>query len=99
PEVVESVLEETRKARGGDARFDSFLSGLENDWSRSATELEARRLAERMALALEASLLIRHSIVEVADAFCASRLAGDSGRAYGTLPPSANFKAILNRAY
>jgi putative acyl-CoA dehydrogenase len=99
PEIVETVLEEMRKARGGDARFDAFLTGLENDWSRSATELEARRLAERMALALEASLLIRHSIREVADAFCATRLAGDGGRAFGTLPPSTDFKAILNRAF
>jgi len=43
--------------------------------------------------------LIRHSIAEVADAFCASRLGGDSGRAFGTLPASTNFRAIIGRAF
>jgi putative acyl-CoA dehydrogenase len=99
PEALQSVLREIRLARGSDRRFDEFLTGLEQDVSASATELEARRLAERMALALEASLLIRHSIPEVAEAFCASRLANEGGRAFGTLPHSTNFAAILNRAF
>ena len=34
----------------------------------------------------------------VADAFCASRLGGDGGRAFGTLPAETNFGAILERA-
>jgi putative acyl-CoA dehydrogenase len=59
----------------------------------------ARRIAERMALALQASLLIRHSIALVADAFCASRLANDSGRAFGTLPKNTDLKAIIDRAF
>jgi putative acyl-CoA dehydrogenase len=99
PEALESVLSEIRLARGGDRRFDVFIGSLENDLTSSATELEARRLAERLALALEASLLIRHSIREVADAFCASRLANQGGRAFGTLPPGTNFGAILSRAF
>ena len=61
-------------------------------------ELRARRLVERMALALQASLLVRHAPAAVADAFCASRLAGDGGRAFGTLPAGTDFKAILERA-
>lgn len=99
PEALESVAGEIRLARGGDRRFDAFLSGLEQDWARPPAELEARRLAERMALALQASLLIRHSIPEAADAFCATRLAAAGGHAFGTLPPDANFSAILNRAF
>jgi putative acyl-CoA dehydrogenase len=99
PEAVSSVLREIRLARGGDRRFDAFSSSLENEMMGPVTELEARRLAERMALALQASLLIRHSIPEVADAFCASRLSAEGGRAFGTLPPATNFQAIVNRAY
>ncbi len=99
PEAVESVLGEIRLATGGDRRFDAFTGALEKDLTASATELEARRLAERMALALQASLLIRHSVHEVADGFCTSRLAGDGGRSFGTLPPATNFKAILDRAF
>jgi len=99
PEAVSSVLGEIRLARGGDRRFDAFSSSLEKEMSGPVTEVEARRLAERLALALQASLLIRHSIPEIADAFCASRLSNEGGRAFGTLPPSTHFQAILNRAF
>jgi putative acyl-CoA dehydrogenase len=34
----------------------------------------------------------------VAEGFVASRLAGDSGRAFGTLPPGVDVTAILDRA-
>jgi putative acyl-CoA dehydrogenase len=50
-----------------------------------------------MALALQASLLVRHSPSAVADAFSASRLDGDSGREYGTLAPGADLAAIIAR--
>jgi putative acyl-CoA dehydrogenase len=99
PEAVESVLAEIRLARGGDRRFDAFSSTLEKEMTGPVTEVEARRLAERLALGFEASLLIRHSTPEVADAFCASRLSNEGGRAFGTLPPATHFQAILNRAF
>ena len=60
-------------------------------------ELRARSLVERMAKALQASLLVRHAPPAVADAFCASRLAGDGGLAFGTLPAGCDFDAILER--
>jgi putative acyl-CoA dehydrogenase len=98
PASLESVVMEIREARGSDARFDAFARKLEDDLAQTRDELQARRLAERLALALQASLLIRHSAPEVADAFCAARLAGDSGRAFGTLPSSVNYAAIIERA-
>ena len=49
------------------------------------------------ALALQGSLLVRHGDPAVADAFCASRLEGDWGRAFGTLPPGVDFGAIIER--
>ena len=99
PDAAASVGDEIRLARGADRRFDAFTDRLEKDLIEAATELEARRLAERLALALQASLLIRHSIPEVADAFCATRLANEGGRGYGTLPANVNFRAIIERAY
>ena len=57
----------------------------------------ARRLAEAIAVCLQGSLLVRHAPAAVADAFCASRLGGDWGNAYGTLPPSADFTSIIGR--
>ena len=51
-----------------------------------------------MALVLQGSLLVRHGHPAVADAFCASRLGGDWGRALGTLPSGVDFTAIIERA-
>jgi putative acyl-CoA dehydrogenase len=51
-----------------------------------------------MALTLQASLLVRFSVPVVADAFVATRLAGDGGRAYGTLPPGVRAAEIIARA-
>ncbi len=50
-----------------------------------------------MALCLEGSLLVRNGPPAVADAFCASRLAGEGGLEYGTLPPDTDFEAIIER--
>ena len=50
-----------------------------------------------MALALQGSLLVRYGDEAVANAFCASRLAGESGRAFGTLPPGTDFGRIIER--
>ena len=50
-----------------------------------------------MALALQASLLVRYGDPAVADAFCASRLEGDSGLAFGTLPAGTDFGRIIER--
>jgi putative acyl-CoA dehydrogenase len=51
-----------------------------------------------MALCLQGSLLVRHAPPAVADAFCASRLAGDGGFEYGTLPAGSDFEGIIARS-
>ncbi len=58
----------------------------------------ARQLVEELAVALQGSLLVRHSPPAVADAFCAARLAGQGGRVYGTLPQGVDASAIIERA-
>jgi putative acyl-CoA dehydrogenase len=50
-----------------------------------------------MAVGLQASLLLRFGDPVVADAYATSRLDGDHGRAYGTLPAGLDFKAIVER--
>ena len=54
-------------------------------------------LVEELALALQGSLLLRGAPPEVADAFCAARLAGDGGIHYGTLPAGVDGAAIVAR--
>jgi putative acyl-CoA dehydrogenase len=58
----------------------------------------ARRVAEDLAVALEASLLVRHAPPFVSDAYCAARLGPDRGRGYGTLPAGVDAEAIIERA-
>jgi putative acyl-CoA dehydrogenase len=60
-------------------------------------ERRARSIVERMALALQGSLMVRYADPAVADAFCASRLDGDWGRAFGTLPPGIDAQSIIER--
>ena len=62
-----------------------------------AGEAGARRLAERMALVLQGALLVRHAPAAVADAFCAGRVAGEGGSAYGALPTGMDVGAVLDR--
>src|SRR6059058_5311034 len=60
---------------------------------RNGTEAEV----EAVALVLQGSLLLRFSPSAVSDAFVASRLGGDWGRAFGTLPSGVDFEAVLER--
>ena len=99
PEAVEAFFAEVALADGADARLDGFVETLRRELTDfSALEHRARRLVERMALALQGSLLVRHGHPAVADAFCASRLAGDHGLAFGTLPPGIDCATIVERA-
>jgi putative acyl-CoA dehydrogenase len=98
PDALDRYLEEVGAAEGADARLDAFVNGLKDDFADPETlEVRARRVVERLALALQGSLLVRHAPPAVADAFCASRLAGDGGLAYGTLPAGTDFRAIVER--
>ena len=77
PACVPALLDELRAATGSDARYDAFINELERDIvDILRTESTARRIVEQIALALSASLLIRHAPHDIADAFIASRLAG-----------------------
>ncbi len=99
PRSLEVFLAEVEQASGADVRLDARVAGLKQRFSDPATlETRARRVVEDMALCLEGSLLVRHAPAAVADAFCASRLAGDGGLEYGTLPPGSDFEAIIARS-
>jgi putative acyl-CoA dehydrogenase len=99
PESAEAFLAEVGAAQGGDPRFDAALTALRRDLADlEDAEFRARRLVERLAVLLQASLLIRYAPAPVADAYCATRLAGDGGHTFGTLPAGTDTKAILQRA-
>jgi len=99
PESVDAFFAEVGRACGDEARLDRFVTGLRDDLRRpEAIETRARRLVERMAIALQASLLVRYGDAAVAEAFCASRLEADHGVAFGTLPAGLEFARIVERA-
>jgi putative acyl-CoA dehydrogenase len=96
PEAGEAFREELRGARGGDRRLDAWCVALERDLAEPA-EAGARGLVERMALALQAAILVRGAPTPVADAFCAARLEG-GGLAFGALPRGVDAPALVARA-
>lgn len=95
---LEVVQEEWRAVKGNNAALDRFAKQLETEIA-NATEPEARRLTERLAKCLAAALMIQHSPSAVADLYCASRLDGNWGNAFGTLPESDQFLAVIDRAW
>ncbi|MFC3451617.1 acyl-CoA dehydrogenase family protein [Amycolatopsis speibonae] len=99
PESVAAYFAEVEQAAGADTRLDDAAGRLRKELSDlSDIEYRARRLVESMALVLQGSLLVRHGTPAVADAFCASRLGGDWGVAFGTLPSGVDTRAIIARA-
>jgi putative acyl-CoA dehydrogenase len=98
PRSAEAFFAEVDEAAGADARLDSYVAGLRHGLTDlEGIEARARRVVEHMALALQGSLLVRFGDPAVADAFCASRLGGEGGRAFGTLPPGTDFARIVER--
>jgi len=99
PQAIEAFFAELDLATGADARYDDALALLRKQFSDlEDLQFRARRIVEQMAMLLQGSLLLRHGDPAVADAFVASRLAGDWGVAYGTLPAGVDTAAILDRA-
>src|SRR6185437_787256 len=99
PETAAAFLAEVRQARGADARLDAFTDAVEGRLGKlNEFEPVARRVVEMMAFALQGSLLVRHSTPAVADAFCATRLDGDWGHAFGTMPSGLDSRAIIDRS-
>ncbi len=98
PQALDAFLAEVGRAAGADRRLDEHVARTR----RRLTEVDdletaARRVAEDLAVALQGSLLLRHAPPEMADAFMASRLGDDAGRAYGTLPSGLDLAAIVDR--
>jgi putative acyl-CoA dehydrogenase len=102
PEGAAAFLAECELAEGANAYFDAHilrvrerLTGLATD--PGSAQWSARRVVEDMALALQASLLLRHAPAAASDAFCAGRL-GERGLAFGDLPRSVDGAQIVDRA-
>lgn len=99
PQTLDALLAELESARGADRQYDNFLEELKDEIAvREAWEARARCIVEQLALALQASILLRAGNSIVASPFCASRLGPTRRLAFGVLPPQTAFDAILERS-
>jgi putative acyl-CoA dehydrogenase len=99
PAAADALLAEAATAIGADRRLDAWIDRLKEDLRHAADrEPDARALVERIALALQGAILVRHAPAATADAFCASRLADQPGRQLGVLPSGLDLEAICERA-
>jgi putative acyl-CoA dehydrogenase len=99
PASLDAFFAEVEEGAVSEPRLDAYAKSLRDEipGDVETIELRARRVVEKMALALQASLLVRYGDEAVADAFCASRLSGDWGQAFGTLPAGTDFGRIIDR--
>lgn len=98
PASVEAFFAELADAASSEPKLASVAEALKSELADTATlEIRARRIVEEMAIALQAALMVRHAPSAVAGAFIATRLEGDWGTCFGTLPASVDSAALVRR--
>ncbi len=97
-DAAAALAQELAPARGAHPALDRMASALPTRVEEIATEIEARRLAQDVALAVQAALLYQSAPPAVFGAFCDSRLAGNWGQAFGTLGAGLDYDALIQRA-
>ncbi len=98
-EAIPALMAELEKARGNHSNLDRAIDDLRDELANTdGIEGRMRMITEMMALTLQGALLTSHSAPEVAEAFCASRLAARYRGAFGTLPSGCDLDAIITRA-
>ncbi|MGZ7014623.1 MAG: acyl-CoA dehydrogenase family protein [Acidimicrobiales bacterium] len=96
PDSLDVLFDRLRSVGGADRRLDVAVEGLAKELTDlDDLEMRARRIVEGLALALQAALLVDTGHAETLDAFCATRLGGEGGRAFGTLPRHVDVDAIV----
>ncbi len=97
-DAAAALAHELAPARAAHPALDRLSAALPAQVEAMATEVEARRLAQNVALAVQAALLYQSAPAAVFSAFCDSRLAGDWGQTFGTLSSSTDFDTLISRA-
>ncbi len=98
PESIDVLFDELAKSTGQDPRLDAHIDGLKPQFDDlESIQYRARKVTEDIALALQGSLLVRHGHPAVAEAFLATRMGGQWGGAYGTMPAGLDLAPILER--
>lgn len=98
PDSVVVLIDEIKQVSGQNKELDAQIAVAETLLSRKS-EKGARQLVERLALLLQAKLLLETAPEAVSDAFIQSRIVGDWGRTFGTLSADIDTQAIIERAF
>ncbi|WP_278262955.1 acyl-CoA dehydrogenase family protein [Nocardia sp. AG03] len=99
PETLGIFLDEVKSTAGSSAELDTAIARLEREFVDFETmQYRARRVVGQMAQVLQGSLLVRYGHPAVADGYLRTRLAGDRGDVFGTLPLGIDTAAILERS-
>ena len=99
PECIDVFFDELAQSGGQDARLDAHVQHLRAELGDlEAIQYRARKIAEDICLTLQGALLVRHGHPAVAEAFLATRLGGQWGGAFGTMPTGLDLGPILERA-
>src|SRR5207248_1581091 len=100
PATRSALIDELAKAAGQHRSLDAELEKLPAELADvDAIETRSRHVVERLAVALQASLLIRAGNSAVSDTWCRTRLGGQHGQTFGTLPKDAPMKQLIDRAF
>jgi putative acyl-CoA dehydrogenase len=97
-DAAAALAHELAPAKGAHPALDRLTAALPTRVEVMATEMEARRLAQDVALAVQAALLYQTAPPAVFAAFCDSRLGGNWGHAFGTLGAQTDFDSLIHRA-
>jgi putative acyl-CoA dehydrogenase len=97
-DIAAALVKELAPAKGVHRALDHMAATLPTRMEALSTEVDARRLAQDIALALQGALLVQSAPSAVYAAFCESRLGGHWGQTFGTLASGTDFDAILRRA-
>lgn len=97
-DAAAALAHELAPAKGMHPALDRLAAQLPIRVEEMATEMEARRLAQDVALAVQAALLAQTAPTAVFSAFCDSRIGGEWGHSFGSLGAGVDFNAIIRRA-
>lgn len=99
PNSLEALLNEIESAKSANKNFDTFARNIEKELlDVDNLEFRARRVVEKLAIALQASVLLKTAPNFISEAFCNSRLSVDNHQSFGTLPVGTQVEKIINRS-
>ncbi|MDW8469586.1 MAG: acyl-CoA dehydrogenase family protein [Burkholderiales bacterium] len=102
PKTLDALAAAIERGAAREPRLSRFAGRLKDELRRpEELEVRARAIAQAIALAVQAAILVEHAPGFVAEAFCASRLSerAFAGGAFGELSAATDFGAILARAW